>query len=45
MIIKPTVTYGAETWTLTSRIKKILMTLERKILRKIYGSTKDSGQW
>jgi hypothetical protein len=40
------VTYGAETWTLTSKIEKMLMTLERKILRKIYGLTKemDSGE-
>jgi hypothetical protein len=25
--------------------KKMLMTWERKILRKIYGSTKENGQW
>jgi hypothetical protein len=39
------VTYGAETWTLTSKIEKMLMTWERKILRKIYGPTKENGQW
>jgi hypothetical protein len=39
------VTYGAETWTLTSKIEKMLMTWERKILRKIYGPTKETGQW
>ena len=44
-IIRPTVTYGAETWTLTSKIEKMLMTWERKILRKIYGPTKEKGQW
>jgi len=45
-IIRPVVTYGAETWTLTSkREKKILMTWERKILRKIYGPTKENGRW
>jgi hypothetical protein len=44
-IIRPAVTYGAETCTLTSKIEKILMTLERKILRKIYGPTKENGQW
>ena len=37
--------YGAETWAVTSKIKKILMTWERMILRKIYGPTKESGQW
>ena len=25
--------------------KKMLMTWERKILRKIYGTTKENGQW
>jgi hypothetical protein len=39
------VIYGAETWTLTSKIEKMLMTWERKILRKIYGPTKENGQW
>jgi hypothetical protein len=39
------VTYGAETWTLTSKIEKMLMIWERKLLRKIYGPTKENGQW
>jgi hypothetical protein len=39
------VIYGAETWTLTSKAEKMLMTWGRKILRKIYGSTKENGQW
>jgi hypothetical protein len=29
----------------TSKIEKMLMTWERKILRKIYGSTKENVQW
>jgi hypothetical protein len=37
------VTYGAEIWTLTSKIEKMLMTWERKILKKIYGPTKENG--
>jgi hypothetical protein len=41
-IIRPAVTYGAETWTLTSKIEKMLMTWERKILKKIYGPTKEN---
>jgi len=44
-IIRPVVTYGAETWTLTSKMEKMLMTWERKILRKVYGPTKQNGQW
>jgi len=43
--IRPAVTYGAETWTLTNKTEKMLMTWERKILRKIYGPTKENGQW
>jgi hypothetical protein len=38
-------TYGAETWTLTSKMKKMLMAWERKILMKINGPTKENGQW
>jgi len=38
-------TYGAETWTLTNKTEKMLMTWERKILRKIYGPAKENGQW
>ena len=44
IIIRPAVTYGAETWTLTNKTEKMLMTWERKILRKIYGPTKKNGQ-
>jgi len=44
-IIRPAVTYGAETWTVTNKIEKMLMTWERKIVRKIYGPTKENGQW
>jgi hypothetical protein len=39
------VTNGAQTWTLTIKMEKMLKTLERKTLRKIYGSTKENGQW
>jgi hypothetical protein len=38
------VIYGADTLTLTSKIEKMLMTWERKIMRKIYGPTKEKGQ-
>jgi len=44
-VIRPAVIYGAETWTLTSKTEKRLMTWERKILREIYGPTKEDGQW
>ena len=43
--LRPTVIYGAKAGTLSSKIEKMLMTWERKILRKIYGPTKENGQW
>jgi hypothetical protein len=40
-LIRPTVTYGAETLAATeSELQKLLM-FELKILRKIYGPVKD----
>jgi hypothetical protein len=42
-IIRPVVTI-AETWTLISKMEKMLMSWERKILRKICGPTKENGQ-
>jgi hypothetical protein len=39
-IIRPAVTYRSETWTVTNKNEKMLMTCERKILGKIYGPTK-----
>jgi hypothetical protein len=42
-VIRPIVAYGAGTWTLTEKTGKLLMTWERKFLRKIYGPTKENG--
>jgi len=39
-IIRPTVTYGSETWVLTTSDENQLKIFERKILRKIYGKRK-----
>jgi hypothetical protein len=36
-LIRPVVTYRAETWTLTLTEGNILRILERKMMRKIYG--------
>jgi len=46
-IIRPTVTYGCETWVLKETIKKNkLMVFERKVLRRIFGPTKErDGTW
>ena len=45
-IIRPTVTYGCETWTMTGTEQNRLLVFERMILRKIYGQTQDiDGTW
>jgi len=45
-IIRPTVTYGCETWVWKETIKNKLMVFERKVLRRIFGPTKErDGTW
>lgn len=44
-IIRPTVIYGSESWTVTEESKHRLETWERKILRKIYRGVKENGIW
>jgi hypothetical protein len=44
--IRPTVVYSCETWVLKESIIQQLSVFERKILRKIFGPTKeDNGIW
>ncbi|PSN43121.1 hypothetical protein C0J52_10468 [Blattella germanica] len=45
-VIRPKVTYGCETWTLTQKDESLLRIFERKILRKIFGNIrKTDGTW
>ena len=45
-IIRPIVTYACETWVLKETIKTNWMIFERKMLRKIFGPTKErDGTW
>jgi hypothetical protein len=45
-IIRPTVTYGCETWAITVTDQNRLLVFERRVLRKIYGPTLDhDGIW
>jgi len=40
------VTYACETWVLKENIKSKLRVFEKKVLRRIYGPTKESdGTW
>jgi hypothetical protein len=44
-LIRPVVTYGAETWTMTKQEEQALLIFERKIFRRIYGSKYEDGEW
>ena len=43
--LRPVVTYGLETCTLTQQDEEILDVFERKVLRKIFGAKKENEQW
>jgi hypothetical protein len=44
--IRPVITYASETWVLKESIKRKLLISERKLLRTIFGPTKDrDGTW
>ena len=45
-LVRPVVIYACETWVLKENIKIKLRVFERKVLRRIYGPTKESdGTW
>jgi len=44
-LIRPVLTYGAETWALSKQDEYRLSIFERKILRRIYGPLIDKGDW
>jgi hypothetical protein len=45
-LVRPVVTYTCETWVLKEHLKIKLRVFERKVLRRIYGPTKESdGTW
>jgi hypothetical protein len=44
--VRPVVTYACETWLLKENTELKLMVFERKILRRIYGPTKErDSKW
>jgi len=44
-VIRPIVTYASETWALKETIIQKLLVFERKILRRIFGPTKENQIW
>jgi hypothetical protein len=44
-LIRPVVTYGSETWTLTKSDKNLLRIFERKIVRRTYGPVREGDIW
>jgi hypothetical protein len=44
--VRPIITYACETWVFKETIKNKLMVFARKVLRKIFGPTKErDGKW
>jgi hypothetical protein len=44
-LIRPVITYGPETWTLTKSDENLLRIFERKILQRIYGPVQEGVIW
>jgi len=44
-LIRPVVSYGAETWTLTKKEEQALLISETKIFRRICGPKYENGEW
>ena len=43
-LIRPGVSYGEETWTVTKKEEQALLIFERKIYRRIYGPKYENGE-
>jgi len=45
MMIRPVVSYVAETWTMTKEEEQALLIFGRKICRRIYGPKYENREW
>jgi hypothetical protein len=45
VVLRPAVTYGAETWAVMKKEEQALLIFERKIFRRIYGAKYEDGEW
>jgi hypothetical protein len=43
-LIRPVVSYGAETWTMMWKEEQALLVFDRKIFRRIYGPKYENGE-
>jgi len=44
-LIRSVLAYGSETWVLSKSSEARLGVFERKVLRAIFGTTNDNGEW
>ena len=44
-LIRPVVTYGAETWKMTKKEEQALLIFKREIFRRMYVPKYEDGEW
>jgi hypothetical protein len=44
-LVRPVITYGTETWSLTLADENALRSFERRILRIFFGPVRERGEW